>query len=156
MPAVHAGTAGIAVGVGVFTFLFIASWVSLEDALYQFSDEFEKQVAIYLDIMKFVLSMAGAGIVLVVSATIFRSSDPAKPLPPRYASPLAILALTILYGVLFMIFLARDYEVSKRGEDLYNRWRYARNKALGFSTIMCFCLGYGWLVIAAVMGQPPQ
>jgi hypothetical protein len=146
------GIPGIAVGVGVFIALFVIVWLRLEDASYQFSKEFDKLLQIYLDITKFILTMAGGGIVLVVSATIFRSNEPVQPLPPHYASPLAVLALTILYGVLFMVFEARDYEISKRSKDLYTRWPYARNQALGYSAIICFCLGYGWLVIAAVRG----
>jgi len=146
------GIFGIAIGLGVFIALFAIAWARLEDACYQFSKDFDKLLQIYLDIIKFILTMAGGGIVLVVSATIFRSSDPTRPLPAHYVSPLAVLVLTILYGVLFMIFEARDYEISKRNTDLYTRWPYARNQALGYSAITCFCLGYGWLVVAAVRG----
>jgi Na+/H+-dicarboxylate symporter len=146
------GIAGIAVGLGVFLALFVIAWSRLEDASYQFSKEFDKLLQIYLDITKFILTMAGGGIVLVVSATIFRSGDPPRPLPARYVSPLAVLVLTIFYGVLFMICEARDYEISKRSTDLYTRLSYARNQAFGYSTVVCFCLGYGWLVVAAVRG----
>jgi hypothetical protein len=146
------GTIGVGAGIGVFICLFLGIGAKLEDARFQFSPSFDKLLQIYLDVVKFILTMAGGGIVLVVSATIFRSDKPATPLPPRFASPLAILAFTILYGVLFMAFLARSYEISKRDSNVYTRWRYARNQALGFSAIICFCLGYGWLVVAAVMG----
>ena len=146
------GIAGASSGVGVFVCLLAAIWARLEDARYQFATDFDKQLQIYLDITKFILTMAGGGIVLVVSATIFRSSAPVRPLPAPYVSPLAVLALTVLYGVLFMVFEARDYEKSKRSKDLYTRWPYARNQALGYSAIVCFCLGYGWLVVAAVRG----
>lgn len=146
------GTMGIMTSVGVFVCLFVGIGASLEDAYYQFSAAFEKLLQIYLEIAKFVLGMAAGGIVVVVSATIFRSTEPAKSLPPRYASPLAVLLLTIFYGVLAMVFLARSWEVWKRDKNSYTRWRYARNQALGFSAIGCFCLGYGWLVMAAVRG----
>ena len=105
------GILGITVGTGVFICLFIGIGAALEGARYQFSQDFEKLLAIYLDVTKFILSMAAGGIVLVVSATIFRLSGTTTPLPPRLASPLAILVLTILYGVLFMVLLARSYEI---------------------------------------------
>jgi hypothetical protein len=130
------GTIGVTAGVAVFICLLVGKGISLEDARFQFAKDFDKQLQVYLDITKFILTMAGGGIVLVVSATIFRSSGERTSLPQQYASPLAILALTILYGVLFMACLARDYEKSKRSTDLYTRWPYAKNQALGYSAII--------------------
>ena len=62
-------------GIGIFVLLFATIYYTLEDAYYQFALDFDKQFGFYLDIMKFIISTSGGGIVLVVSATIFRSSD---------------------------------------------------------------------------------
>jgi hypothetical protein len=110
--------------------------------------DFEKLLLVYLDIAKFILTLAGGGIVLIISSTALGS---AKRLPPQYASPLFILVVSMLYGIIFMPFLTLDYEHFKHFKQ-YPRRNYVRNQALGFSSLACFCLGYGWLIVAAVRG----
>ena len=48
-------------GVGVFLALFVGIGAKLEDARYQFSPNFDKLLQIYLDVIKFVLTMAAGG-----------------------------------------------------------------------------------------------
>jgi hypothetical protein len=50
-----------------------------------------------------------------------------------------------------MPLLVLNYEAFKHKTSNYKRWQYIRNRALGYSSLACFCIGYGWLIWAATM-----
>ncbi len=107
---------------------------------------FEKLLPIYLRVAEFVLGLAAGSIVLLVGSSAFHAGGH---LPWYFASPLMLLALCIIYGILFMVFLIFDYESYRHhpNSDTYTRFKYTRNQALGFGALICFCVGYLWLVI---------
>ena len=107
----------------------------------------------YLDLAKFILGLAAGSIVLLVGSSAFHSNGR---LPEAFASPLFLLGLSIVYGILFMLFLVFNYEhLPSRGWfSSYTRFRYARNQALGFGSLSCFCVGYAWLILTVTM--PPR
>jgi hypothetical protein len=59
--------------------------------------------------------------------------------------------MSIIFGVLFMIFLVLNYENHRSNptSNTYTRFKYTRNQAFGFTALACFCVGYTWLVAAA-------
>jgi hypothetical protein len=66
------------------------------------------------------------------------------------AWPLSFFAWTIIYGVLFTGLLARSYEEYCHNPYSYTRLPYVRNTALGFSTLVCFAVGYvffAWMLL---------
>jgi hypothetical protein len=103
----------------------------------------------YLDIAKFVLDLAAGSIVLLVGSLNINQSN-ARPLR-SFASPLFLVAMSTIYGVLFMILLVFNYERHLHDPDSrsYTRFKYTRNQSLGFSALACFCVSYIWLVVAA-------
>ena len=113
--------------------------------------EFGKRLLpMYLDIAKFVLGLAAGSIVLLVGSLNF-SQPHSRPLK-SFASPLFLVAMSIIYGVLFMILLVLSYEHHlHRPNDphSYTRFQYTRNQSLGFSALACFCISYIWLIVAA-------
>lgn len=106
---------------------------------------FEKLLAVYLRVAEVVIGLAAGSIVLLVGSAAFHQQGR---LPWSFASPLFLLAGCIIYGVLFMVFLIRDYEDFQHApnHDSYTRFKYVRNQALGFSGLVCFCVGYAWLI----------
>jgi hypothetical protein len=104
----------------------------------------------YLDITKFVLGLAAASIVFSLFGSSNFGQSNSRSLR-SFASPLFLVAMSIIYGVLFMIFLVLNYENHRNSPDWqsYTRFKYTRNQAFGFSALACFCLGYTWLVVAA-------
>jgi hypothetical protein len=102
---------------------------------------FEKLLATYLDILKFVLGLASGSIVLLVGSSTLRKSEH---LPTSFASPLFLLTSSILYGILFMIFLTTNYESYRHKTSPYTKFMYTRNLALGYGGLFCFCIGYAW------------
>jgi hypothetical protein len=145
------GLWGIAVGIGLFFILWlIIEWGEKREA-FHFDPHgekgtFEPLLANYLDIAKVVIGLASGSIVLLVGSTAFRS---AGRLPASFASPLFLLAFSILYGVVFMAFMMLQYEGyrHREGDSTYSRRRYALNQAFGFSCLLCFCIGYLWLIV---------
>ena len=104
----------------------------------------------YLDITKFVLGLAAGSIVLLVGSLNFNQST-GRSLKP-FASPLFLVAMSIIYGVLFMILLALNYEHHLHHPNdprSYTRFKYTRNQSLGFGALLCFCISYIWLIAAA-------
>ena len=108
--------------------------------------DFEKLLALYIDLAKFLLGLASGSIVLLVGSSALHSTGS---LPPSYAAPLFLLTLSIFYGVLFMAFLVVNYEDHRHHPlaDTYTRFRYTRNTALGGAMLGCFGAGYLWLIV---------
>jgi hypothetical protein len=146
------GWQGIAVSMVIFSLMWAIVSRGTRGNSFVFErtpNDFEKLLIVFLDIATFILTLAGGGIVLVISSTALGS---AKKLPPNYASPLFLLVMSMFYGILFMPLLALSYEAYKHDGDSYTRVAYIRNQTLAFSALACFCLGYGWLIVAAVRG----
>jgi hypothetical protein len=140
-------------GVGVGLLVFVISWSIVwtrvpkhyKPKFDQGDGSFEKLLDIYLDVTKFILGLAAGGIVLIVGS--FSLKHGCRPNVP-FASPLFLLAMSILYGLLFMPLLVLNYESFKHGVE-HTRLRYIRNRVLAYSGLSCFCIGYAWLIQAA-------
>jgi len=157
----YSGLRGIEVGIGLFLVFWILAWLLLWPdgemswckkliSNHSFNFEppeekgaFEKLLAHYLDIAKVLIGLASGSIVLLVGSASFRS---AGRLPISFASPLSLLALSILYAVFFMVFEIMNYEDFRHRTRLYTRVKYSRNIGLGFGSLLCFCVGYMWLI----------
>jgi hypothetical protein len=152
------GLPGVLVGLGLFPLVWLLACLASPhkpvhfDALGE-KDAFLPLLGHYLDIVKVLLGLASGSIVLLVGSAAFRS---AGRLPASFASPLFLLALSIIYGVLFMVLMMLDYENYRHhpNDNTYTRNKYSRNQALGFSALLCFCFGYVWLIFIVVTGQP--
>jgi hypothetical protein len=143
---------GVEVGVGVFAVIWCIVWWRTPKGDFTFEPVdgfFDKLLPVYLEIAKFVMGLAAGGIVLVVGSSAVGQT---KRLPQAYADPLFLLAMSIFYGVLFMVLLVLDYEAFKHKMYPYSRIRYIRNRVLGYSALACFCIGYVWLIWAAAIG----
>lgn len=145
------GFYGIVVGACVFGAIWGISAIALGEGPFEMDvlgekGTFEPLLSNYLDIAKFVLGIASGSIVLLVGSAAFHSPGH---LPTSFASPLFLLALCILYGVLFMALLMLDYEDYRHrtGVSTYTRLKYSRNIALGVGGLACFCIGYAWLIV---------
>lgn len=150
------GLPGIATAVGLFALIWIVVYLQGKGKPVVFDPggkhgEFGKKLLpLYLDITKFVLGLAAGSIVLLVGSQNF-SSLSGRSLKP-FASPLFLVAMSIIYGVLFMILLTLNYEqhLHRPNDPLsYSRFQYTRNQSLGFGALLCFCISYIWLIAAA-------
>jgi hypothetical protein len=151
------GFAGIVVGVLVVPALWWIVWATLPPGLFAMDvqdriDSFLPILQMYIDMAKTVIGLASASIALLVGSATFRSTGGAGPLLATFASPLFLLALSIIWGVCFMPSIELDYEAYRHCKAKYTRFKYAKNQALGFSCLICFALGYAWLIVI-VTGQ---
>ena len=151
-----AGLPGIITALGLFAALWFIIFLRTEGTSFTFDPggtegEFGRSLLpMYLDITKFVLGLAAGSIVLLVGSLNFNQSN-GRSLKP-FASPLFLVAMSIIYGVLFMIFLALNYEYHLHHPDdsrSYTRFQYTRNQSLGFGALVCFCISYMWLIAVA-------
>lgn len=150
------GFYGIVVGIGLLLVTGAMAWLGSKGDFFHFDAQgekgtFEKQLAYYLDIAKFVIGLASGSIVLLVGSAAFHSSGR---LPVSFAAPLFLLAGSIIYGIIFMAFVTLEYEAYRHSQqrDTYTRFRYTKNQAFGFGCLSCFCVGYAWLIVI-VTGQ---
>jgi hypothetical protein len=150
------GLPGVATALGLFAIIWLIVYLRTKGQPVVFDPggkpgEFgERLLPMYLDITKFVLGLAAGSIVLLVGSLNFNQSN-ARSLK-GFASPLFLVAMSIIYGVLFMIFLALNYEYHLHHPDdprSYTLFKYTRNQSLGFSALLCFCISYLWLIVAA-------
>jgi hypothetical protein len=145
------GFYGIIAGMGVLPVTALFAYLAAKGDAFVFDAQgekgaFEKLLANYLDIAKVVIGLASGSIVLLVGSAAFHS---AGRLPHSFASPLFLLALSILYGIIFMVSMMLDYENYRHhpNSHTYTKLKYSRNQAFGFSGLLCFCFGYLWLIV---------
>jgi zinc transporter ZupT len=150
------GFPGVATAVGVFAVIRLAVYLKTEGQPVVFDPgrrhgEFGKRLLpMYLDITKSVLGLAAGSIVLLVGSLNFNPSSTRS--LRSFASPLFLVAMSIIYGVFFMILLALNYEYHLHHPNdphSYTRFQYTRNQSLGFGALVCFCISYMWLIAAA-------
>ncbi len=109
------GFPGIATAVGLFAGIWLITYLKGKGRPAAFDPqgqhgEFGKNLRhIYLDIAKTVLGLAACSIVLLVGAMNFGPGGPRRSLA-AFASPLFLVVMSIIYGVLFMILLVLSYE----------------------------------------------
>jgi heme/copper-type cytochrome/quinol oxidase subunit 3 len=151
------GFPGLATGLGLFVSIWLIVYLKARGQPVIFDPagkhgEFGKTLLpMYLDITKTVLGLAAGSIVLLVGSMSFNPMSGRRSLT-AFASPLFLVAMTIIYGVLFMILLALSYEHHLHHPNqpgAYTLLRYTRNQSLGFSALACFCISYIWLIAAA-------
>jgi hypothetical protein len=150
------GLPGIATSLGLFAVVWLIVRLKMKSLSFNFDPEglegeFGKRLLpMYLDITKLILGIAAGSIVLLVGSSNLVQQSGGRSLK-SFASPMFMVAMSIVYGVLFMTLLVLNYEHHRYNpsSNSYTRFKYTRNQALGFSALACFCIGYAWLVVAA-------
>ena len=154
---------GPGVGIGLLVVMWLFCWLrskpprqklfsNPKNYLLEEEDDkggFEKLLASYLDIAKLVVGLASGSVVLLVGSVTVRSGQ----LPESFAPPLFLLALCIIYALIFMVLVTRSYDVYRNKARSYSRMMYTTNQAFGYGGLLCFCGGYVWL-IAIITAQP--
>lgn len=105
---------------------------------------FEPLLQKYLHLAEFTITLATGSIVLLVGSSVLHGAD--GHLPWFYASPLLILAGSVLFGVAFMAFLTLEYENVQHGNP-HTAKGYALVETLGFTSLLLFVIGYFWLIV---------
>ena len=147
------GASGLIVGMSVPVVLWIICYYTKKHELYNLDPKaipgtFEPFLVKYLKVTEMIIGLATGSIVLLVGSSAFHGQS--GRLPWFYASPLFLLALCVLYGLTFsvwMIFHYEDYQHFGR----HSKAAYALCETLGFANLICFVAGYIWL-IAKVTG----
>jgi len=146
------GSYGIIVGISLLGLAWLIAWLRIKGESFHFDIHGEKGsfaplLSSYLDIAKFVLGLASGSIVLLAGSATLRTTSHVV---SYFASPLFLLALSILYGVFFMATMIVNYEGYRHSTQPYTRLKYVTNLALGFSCLLCFSVGYLWLVLNVI------
>jgi len=100
----------------------------------------------FLHLSEFVIGVATGSIVLIVGSSALHGQG--GRLPWFFASPLVLIAASVVYGIGFMAYQVLTYENALHGNP-HTASEYALNQTLGFSALSCFILGYVWLVFSA-------
>jgi uncharacterized membrane protein len=152
MSSIPAGTGGAATSLGILGLVWLTVAVSTAKYnAFEFDAQgergaFEKLLPVYLRVAEVVIGLDAGSIVLLVGSSALHVSGR---LPWIFMSPLFLLAFSIFYGILFMVFLITDYEEYRHhpGTGSYTRFKFTRNRPLGYSGLFCFCTGYAWLIL---------
>lgn len=148
MPHLFPGFSGIVLGFALFAVVWLIAWVRTDIGPFKMDaqgvkGDFEKLLAFYQRCGELLVGIASVSIVLLISSSAFKQGG----LPWRFASSLFLLALSVIYVSLFMVLMTLDYEHYRHQSNSYTRFKYTRNQALGFASVLCFCAGYLWLII---------
>lgn len=103
---------------------------------------FEPFLAKYLRLGELIVGLAAGSIVLILGSSVLHNNG--GTLPSFYASPLLLLGCCVVYGIAFMVWLTYHYEDYQHGAK-HTRAAYWLSLSLGFSALVCFVVGYGWL-----------
>lgn len=106
---------------------------------------FEPLLQKYLRLAEFMIGLATGSIVLLIGSSAFHGQG--GRLPWFYASPLLILAASVLTGLSFMGWLILSYEEKQHGNP-HTALTYSLSETLGFSSLLFFTVGYFWLIVA--------
>lgn len=107
--------------------------------------EYEPILARYIRFAEFMIGLATGSIVLIVGSSALHGQG--GHLPWFYASPLLIICGSVVYGLLFMAAQLVTMEESLHGNP-HTAFSYALNETFGYSCLLCFLIGYIWLVFA--------
>ncbi len=107
---------------------------------------YEPIMSRYIRLAEFMIGAASGSIVLFVGTSALHGGG--GKLAWFYASPLLLIAASVVYGIAFMACQVLTFEEALHGNP-HTANNYALNETLGFSALICFVLGYIWLVIAA-------
>jgi hypothetical protein len=148
LPHLFAGFSGLLVGGLILPVVWLISYHLKVHAAFNMDPQgtpgaFEPLLAKYIRATEFVVGLATGTIVLLVGSSALHNSGR---LPWIFATPLILLAYAVIYGILFMILLILNYENVQHG-NAHTRFEYSRSEALGFGSLICFCLGYFWLIL---------
>lgn len=99
----------------------------------------------YIRLSEFMIGAASGSIVLIVGSSALHGNG--GKLAWFYASPLLLIAASVVNGIAFMACRVLTYENVLHGNP-HTATNYALNEALGFSALICFVVGYIWLILA--------
>jgi len=99
----------------------------------------------YIRLAEFMIGAASGSIVLIIGSSAFHGQG--GRLPWFYASPLVMIAASVVYGIGFMACQVLTFEEILHGNPHTAR-QYALNETLGFSSLLCFIVGYIWLIFS--------
>jgi hypothetical protein len=105
---------------------------------------FEPFLVKYMRVSEFIIGLATGSIVLLIGSSALHGQG--GRLPWFYASPLLLLAICVVYGIIFMVWLIYHYEEHQHGVP-HTRFAYSLSLTLGFSALACFSVGYIWLIL---------
>jgi hypothetical protein len=100
----------------------------------------------YIRLSEFMIGAASGSIVLIVGSSALHGQG--GKLAWFYASPLILIAASVVYGIGFMACQILTYEEVLHGNP-HTANNYALNETLGFSALLCFVIGYIWLIFAS-------
>ena len=107
--------------------------------------EYEPLMNRYIRLAEFMIGAASGSIVLIVGSSALHGQR--GKLPWFYASPLLLIAASVVYGFGFMACQILTYEEVLHGNP-HSASSYALNETLGFSSLVCFLAGYVWLIFS--------
>ncbi|SRR6266576_463477 len=102
----------------------------------------------YIRAAEFIIGLATGSIVLLVGSSTLHGQGR---LPWFYASPLMLLAWSVIFGIGFIVWLIFEYE-EYRHTGKHSAWAYTLSESLVFSSLLCFCAGYVWLILEVSHG----
>lgn len=150
MPHLFPGFSGIVLGLAILMVVWLVVCLLTKGESFNIDPQgekgaFERILSFYQRCGEVLVGLASGSIVLLISSSAFKQGH----LPWRFSSPLFLLALTVAYALLFMVLMTLNYEQHRHHPDsnTYTRFKYTRNQALGFASIICFFAGYLWLII---------
>jgi hypothetical protein len=140
------GVPGILIAIFVAVACYAASCIAVKPGAYPIDHagprSFEPGMTRYTRLVEFIVGLATGSIVLLGGSSVLKSGGK---LPRAYGTPLVLLAMSVVFSVIFLALFVYSYEESLHDPKFYNHYIYRSVFTLGFSALFCFSFGYVWL-----------
>ena len=142
------GFTGVVLGPLVLIGIGATAYLTKEFEFYNLDPQgkpgtFEPFLLKYIRAAEFVIGLATGSIVLLVGSSALHAQG--GRLPWFYAWPLLLLGWCVIYGVAFIVWLIHSYE-DYQHFNRHSKLTFSISETLGFSSPVCFCLGYIFLI----------
>jgi hypothetical protein len=145
IPGVH----GCLAAVAIFIVAYGRVCSKIKPGSYTFEPRgpgsFEPSLNRYTRLTEFIVGLATGSIVLLAGSSVFHAQGR---LPQLYGAPLVLLAMSVVWLVIFIACTTYFYEDWLHHPHNHTHHRYRLSVALGFSGLLCFGVGYVWLGFA--------
>jgi hypothetical protein len=153
MPHLFPGFSGSIISVAIIGGMWIFRRTTKKFSTYNLGPggnplAYEPIMSRYIRLAELMVGVGTISVIFLVASSAIRDVSSGR-IAWIFASPMIIIAASVLYGICFIASQILTFEEVLHGNP-HTANSYALNETLGFSGLLCFIVGYIWLIFAAI------
>jgi hypothetical protein len=153
MPHLFPGFSGSIISIAIIGGMWVFRRATKKFSIYNLGPggnpvAYEPIMNRYIRLAELMVGAATISVIFLVESSAVRDVSSGR-IAWIFASPLIIVAASVLYGICFIASQILTFENVLHGNP-HTANSYALNETLGFSGLLCFIVGFIWLIFAAI------